>query len=50
MTFIWPIMLLSLLLLPLLVWYYLRQVRIQRWGYGRSRPIRHCAWGGSNGR
>ncbi len=29
MTFIWPIMLFALLLLPLLVWYYRRQVRLR---------------------
>ncbi len=39
MTFIWPIMLLSLLLLPLLVWYYLRQVRLRDRGTAVLGPL-----------
>ena len=39
MTFIWPIMLLSLLLMPLLVWYYLRQVRLRDRGTAVLGPL-----------
>ncbi|MBK8903308.1 MAG: VWA domain-containing protein [Anaerolineaceae bacterium] len=39
MTFIWPIMLLSLLLMPLLVWYYLRQVKLRDQGTAALGPL-----------
>jgi Ca-activated chloride channel family protein len=39
MTFIWPIMLLSLLLLPLLVWYYRRQVKLRDRGTAALGPL-----------
>jgi Ca-activated chloride channel family protein len=39
MTFIWPIMLLSLLLLPLLVWYYRRQVKLRDQGTAALGPL-----------
>ena len=39
MTFIWPIMLLSLLLVPLLIWYYRRQVRLRDRGTAVLGPL-----------
>lgn len=39
MTFIWPIMLLSLLLVPLLVWYYRQQVRLRDRGAAVLGPL-----------
>ena len=39
MTFIWPIMLLSLLLMPLLVWVYLRQVKLRDRGTAVLGPL-----------
>jgi Ca-activated chloride channel family protein len=39
MSFIWPIMLLSLLLVPLLMWYYRRQVRLRDQGSAVLGPL-----------
>ncbi len=39
MTFIWPIMLFSLLLVPLLIWYYRRQVKLRDQGTAVLGPL-----------